>query len=45
LIENGADVNQADNKGDTPIAISFINGYLQIVDYLTQVKAHMCNVV
>jgi ankyrin repeat protein len=39
LIENGGNVNQADNEGRTPLYVSSLNGHLKVVKYLIYKKA------
>jgi len=41
LLQNGADVNQVDNYGDTPLIIASNRGYLDIVNVLIQKNANV----
>ena len=36
LVQNGADVNQAENNGITPLLISSDKGYFSIVEFLVE---------
>lgn len=41
LIKNGADVNQSDNWGVTPIYLAATNGQLEVIHYLIAAGAHL----
>ena len=36
LVENGANINEKNKDGDTPLICASINGHLEIVKYLCQ---------
>jgi ankyrin repeat protein len=41
FIKNGADVNQADDDGMTPLFIASANGYIEVVKYLIRNGANL----